>query len=45
MFFKDGWISVYKIILMILKLFQKSLIGIKEAGDILVKLKSNELFL
>lgn len=45
LFFKEGWVVVYKIILMILKTFQPSLLTISEAGDILVTLKSNDLFL
>ncbi len=44
-FFKEGWIVVYKIILMILKLFEKDLLVIEEGGDILVALKNNEMFL
>jgi hypothetical protein len=45
LFFKEGWLVVYKIILMILKTFELSLLAISEAGDILVTLKSNELFI
>ena len=43
-FFKHGWVAVYKLILMILKKFQKTLLQSKEAGDILISLKNNDLF-
>ena len=45
LFFKDGWVAVYKIILMILRHFSKELLKIRESGDILVALKNNEMFL
>lgn len=43
--FKDSWIGVYKIILTILKSFESNLLNIKEACDILVTLKNNDMFL
>ncbi|CDW91372.1 tbc domain containing protein [Stylonychia lemnae] len=43
-FFKDSWVSIYKIILMILKYFKKKILQINEYGDILIALKSNEFF-
>ena len=44
-FFKEGWVIVYKIILMILKSFQQTVLTIRDAGDILVKIKNHELFI
>lgn len=45
LFYREGWIVVYKMILMILLHFQDQVLAIKEGGDILVALKNNEMFL
>ena len=44
LFFKEGWIVLYKMILILLKKFEKEMISNKETGDILIQLKSNASF-
>ena len=43
LFFKDSWIVIYKMILLILTHFEESILKIREPGDILVALKNNEM--
>eukprot|EP00347_Sterkiella_histriomuscorum_P006456 403352707 len=43
--FRDSWIGVYKIILIILRNFESKLLATSEACDILVALKNSEMFL
>mmetsp|Transcript_949 Transcript_949/g.958 ORF Transcript_949/g.958 Transcript_949/m.958 type:complete len:120 (+) Transcript_949:183-542(+) len=44
LFFKEGWLALYKVVLVLLHRFQKQLIQNRETGDILIQLKSNPSF-